>query len=548
MKRLNLIEMTREDTRLLNTLFEQNCDSYTEMIDSLSRKWTGNLYWWATCLASRNPWLSFAYKNICIVLLAIRRVEQDRDINEVTVPCEEIKCVLQRYFEEKNMDIIISADAGPASFDCVEFMAQFARNILIKKYVEKSWKEQEAAQSGDHIVLLDTEILASHIRKGIYRDRLFDNIEDLTDKKIVFMPQIVNDVMADQNGLIKKIGKYRGQNTVLKEHFLKRQDYLKLLLIPFWNKRFCKGKKIFNGIDVTPIVNRDLKVAMATAQTQECVLKHQLIARMWQKKIVIETLVGWYEGQPSSMGLFAAYNKMYKAGKSIGYIGYAVDANWLSLAPSKEQIKQKITPGQIGVIGEIFLKDPKRFCEKAETFLFPAFRIKAENNAYSESAENSVLVALSYEESASCRILKMIKESEAWFKDNRIKVYMKNHPQLSTRTLSDYGINELNCEYAFLDQIFQDAIKQADIVITAKSTTSYETALYGKKVIVLGMTGDITFTYMPEEWKGKRYGIAYNGQELVDLITSFTDKTIEKLDLSREYLVRPQREELKNIL
>lgn len=548
MKRLNLVEMTQEDTSLLNTLFEQNSDFYTEMIDSLSRKWKGNLYWWATCLASRNPWLSFAYKNICIVLLAIRRVEQDRDINEVTVPCEEVKCVLQHYFNEKNIDIIISADKGPAGFDHVEFRAQFARNILIKKYVEKSWKKQNAVQSGDHIVLLDSEILASHIRKGIYRDRLFDNIEDLTDKKIVFMPQIVNDVMADQNGLIKKIGKHRNRNTVVKEHFLKWQDYLKLLLIPFWNKRFCKGKKYFNGIDVTPIINRDLKVAMSTAQIQDCVLKHQLIVRMWQKKIDIETLVGWYEGQPSSMGMFAAYNKLYRRGKSIGYIGFAVDANWLSLMPSNEQVKQKIAPRQIGVIGGIFLNDPRRFCEKAEAVLFPAFRMKADNSACYEAAENSVLVALSYEEFVSCRILKVIKEIEDWLRDNHIKVYIKNHPQLSNRTLSDYGINALNCECAFLNQTFQEAIKQADIVITAKSTTSYETALYGKKVIVLGMTGDITFTYMPEEWKGKRYGIAYNGQELIDLITSFTDKAIEKLDLSREYLVRPQREELKNIL
>ena len=38
MKRFDLVEMTREDTRLLNTLFEQNSVFYTEMIDSLSRK------------------------------------------------------------------------------------------------------------------------------------------------------------------------------------------------------------------------------------------------------------------------------------------------------------------------------------------------------------------------------------------------------------------------------------------------------------------------------------------------------------------------------
>ena len=106
----------------------------------------------------------------------------------------------------------------------------------------------------------------------------------------------------------------------------------------------------------------------------------------------------------------------------------------------------------------------------------------------------------------------------------------------------------MNCDYAFLNQTFQEAIKQADIVITAKSTSSYETALHGKKMIVLGMAGDIIFTYMPEEWKGKRYVIAYSGQEMIDLITDFTGKTIEKPDLSRRYLVQPQREELKNIL
>lgn len=548
MKQLNLVQMTREDTRLLNTLFVQNSEAYTDMIDGLSRKWGRSLYWWATCLASRNPWLSFSYKNICIILLAIFRVEQDGDINEIIVSCEEIKCVLQRYFKDKNRDIIIFADKGPAGFDVGGFISMVIQNIFLKSKVDHSWQKPDLIQSGDHIILVDTEILASHIRKGIYTDRLFDNIEDLTDKKIVFMPQIVSDIASEQNGLIKKIRKYRSQNTVLKEQYLKWQDYLKLLFIPFWNRRFCKGKKYFNGIDVTPVINRDLKSSMATAQLQDCVLKHQLIRRMWQRKIEIETLVGWYEGQPSSLGMFAAYNKLYRKGKSIGYIGFAMDENWLSLAPSKEQIKQKVAPGQIGVIGEVFISAPKSFCKETKTVIFPAFRIKVDDTDYCKPEKGSLLVALSYTESASRRILKMIKDIDEWLKDNHFKVYIKNHPQLSNRTLKDYGINELNCNYVFLDQSFNEALKCADIVITAQSTTSYETVIHGKKVIVLGMAGDITFTYMPEEWKGNRYGVAYDGEELIHLIIAFNDKKTERLDLSREYLVRPQEEEIKNIL
>ena len=61
MKQLNLVEMTQEDTRLFNILFEENSSVYTEMIDHLSRKWKGNLYWWATSLASRNTRISAAF-------------------------------------------------------------------------------------------------------------------------------------------------------------------------------------------------------------------------------------------------------------------------------------------------------------------------------------------------------------------------------------------------------------------------------------------------------------------------------------------------------
>lgn len=548
MEQLDLVEMTPEDTKLFNTLFEQNSSVYTEMIDGLSRKWGGSIYWWATSLASRNPWLSTAYKDICLALLAIQKTEQDAEICKIIVPCEEIKCVLLRYFRDKGKEVKIAANKRMARFDNVAFMAQFAQNLLIKDNVQKIWSKPKAVRSGSHIVLADTEILASHVRKEIYKDRLFDSIEKLTDKKIVFMPLLVNDIVSDQKGLIRKIKKHRGQNTVLKEHFLKRQDYLRLLPILFWNRRFCRSKKYFNGLDVTPIIDGDLKRTMASAQTQECVLKYQLIKRMRQKKIDIETLVGWYEGQPGSMGIFAAYNKLYKKGKSIGYIGYAIDENWLSLEPSKEQIKQKITPKQIGVIGEIFLKTPKRFCEKTETILFPAFRIKADTDSYCTEKKDCVLVALSYEWSTSCKILKLIKEIDEWFKENHIEVYIKNHPQLSTRTLSDYGINELNCKYVFLDGSFQEAIKQADIVITAKSTTSYETVMYGKKVIILGMTGDITFTYLPKEWEGKRYGIAYSGIDIINLFINFRNKKTEKFVLSQKYLVQPQKEKLKNIL
>lgn len=547
MKRLNLVAMTKEDTKLLNILFEQNRVAYTEMIDDLSRKWKKNPYWWATCLASRDPLLSDAYKNICTVLLAIQRIEQDGDIREVTLPCEECKSVLLKYLEDKNSDIKVTASRRTKKFDDIEFIAQFSQNIRLKNCVNKLWKTPIAVKPGEDIVLADTEILASHLRKGIYQDRLFDNIEDLTDKKIVFLPQLINDIAADWNGLIKRIKKNRSHNTVLKEHFLQWRDYLKLLRIPFWNRIFCKGVKVFDGMDVTAIINGDLKTGMASAQTQESLLKYQLMKRM-HKKIKIETLLGWYEGQPSSLGLFAAYNKTYRKGNSMGCIGVATDENLLSLMPSKEQIKQRTAPGQIGVIGEIFLNVPKLFCGTTKTLVFPAFRIKSEHVDCAKPMEDSVLIALSYAEFASRRILQMIKEIDGWLKANHIRVYIKNHPQLSKKTLRDYGIEELNCDYVFLDNSFSEAITYADIIITAQSTTSYETVMHGKRVILLGMTGDITYTFMPAEWKGKWYEVVYNTEELTGRILHFMETEAEHLNLSRAYLVRPSREELNKIL
>ena len=60
-KVLDLCNMTIEDTKRINELFDEYSDKYTEFVDDLSEKHNRCEFWWVTVFASRNIYLSNAY-------------------------------------------------------------------------------------------------------------------------------------------------------------------------------------------------------------------------------------------------------------------------------------------------------------------------------------------------------------------------------------------------------------------------------------------------------------------------------------------------------
>ena len=315
--------------------------------------------------------------------------------------------------------------------------------------------------------------------------------------------------------------------------FLEKSDYYKLFLYPLFCVIFCLRKKYIRGIDVTAIINKDLVRGITSGNSMEGMLKYFSIKGMKRQGINIDRLIGWYEGQASSNGLFLAYRRMYLKGKSIGYIGGAIDSNNINLAPSREQIRHKAIPQEITVIAECFKHIPKQFVSDVKVTVVPAFRLQKEYQYADDKKINKkrILVALSYDKRTSTEMLKWVKNLEDFCREEDITIHIKNHPCNIGLTLKQYGIQHLKCNYKFVDGEFSKAVREVNVVVTTQSNAGYETALYGIPIIFLNLPSELNINYMPKEWDLKRYKVVYSIEELRLAISKYIDIKLKEINL-----------------
>ena len=85
MEILDMCNMSVEDTKMLNQIYEENCEEYTCFIDKISSLQKRKLCWWATHLSSRNVFLSDSLRKICVVLMCINKVNSNGSIKKILV-------------------------------------------------------------------------------------------------------------------------------------------------------------------------------------------------------------------------------------------------------------------------------------------------------------------------------------------------------------------------------------------------------------------------------------------------------------------------------
>lgn len=551
---LDLCSMSEKDTKLLNDIYTKYKRSYMEMLDKIGKE-VNTIYWWATPLSSKYWYLSESLKNISIAILGIKEIQRNQYLKEIYCPSEEIARTIKRYCRNVRREIHIKIKKGTTNVSFRRQLLVFEQSIREKcnrhRKIAESLKREKiiSPEKEKSIVLIDTYIKSSETSEAGYEEQYFRNLLDYTEENIYFFPQIILNTEIPVNVLVKRIlngGKYK---YIFREQFLRIPDYYKMFFYPFFCIILCLKKKYINGIDVTAIINRDLLTGITSDNSMEGMIKFFAIKRMRKQGIKIDRLIGWYEGQPSSNMLFLGYRKAYHYGKSVGYIGYAIDKNNINVAPGREQIRHKAGPQKIAVMAECFRQIPQQF-NKIKVIIVPALRLQKsyQYTEYKEKDEKRILVALSYERKTSREILIWIKRMESYYKENDIVVYIKNHPCNAEMTLKRYGIQKLNCTYKYVEEEFHKVVRSVDIVITVQSTSGYEAALHGKPVIFINFSSQLNINYMPKEWEGSRYDTVYNTDELEIAIEKYFNRDLERVNLDNEkYHVRVSRDTIERL-
>ncbi|MCM1038212.1 MAG: hypothetical protein NC434_02735 [Ruminococcus sp.] len=554
---LDLCNMSLNSTKRMNEIFDIYSKAYTQFVDELSDVWGKEVFWWVNQFSSRNIFLSAAYKQICITILAIEMIEKGQEIKKIKVPAKEIEITLKRYIKRKNYKIKIEVEHSH-NIDKYIFINGIIRNFIniteqvrLRNIVRKQTKRESPLLSGESI-LIETDVFSTCFSTGEYKARDFADILNFTEEKIFFLPYLFLNSDMTIKELIRCMVESKQYKFIYRENYLKLFDYIKATVFPFYCRKYCKSAKVFQGIDVTEIVNADIMQSLHSKNSLYGILNYYFIQRIKNKNIDIKSLIGWYEGQPSSLGLFMSFRQNYIDKNSVGYAAYPLDARWLQIAPSYMQQKYKVVPQKIGVAAQIFEKVVKQFSDTVKTIIVPSFRMQ---RIYEQKVNNGtrkqkrILVALPYFPETAYRILKVLSELKDFLEKRQLKILLKNHPTKATYTLNDYGYNELEIEYEFINGDFDSIVQMVDVVLTCASTTTYETVLSGKNVIIISLSSEIVLTYLPSEWEGKRYIVAHDTEDIMRAIEIFVEKSCEALDLSdHRYLTKADKETVRVLL
>lgn len=548
-KTLDLCNMSPDDTKLFNLYFEYNRKKYTEWIDAISCKWGEDIYWWATYFASRDILGSNTLQNICKVLLCINYIEKDDSIDCVKVDSHSVAKTLKLYYRSSKRKIIfIEENSNRMAFErerrIVSFFIYLFKEIRKFLVVRKTCLS-ERKSIAEEIVLIETDVFSSCFKTGEYCARDFANIMDFTKENVRFLPYMFINSKMSLEELIRYMRESKKYKFLFREDYLRFIDYLRTIRYPFECIRFENKKYFWDDIDVSSIVREDITKGINSLNSLYAMLNYSLMKRLHIKKMNVKKLIGWYEGQPSSLGIFKGFREFYEQEECVGYIGIPIDDNYLSISPSKGQVQYQAVPQYMSVIGESFINVPKQFNEKTDVFLAPTFRLKKVNCAVPENKKFSILVALPYAEEDAQYVLNLLYNTKNLLHNENVNIYIKNHPTKAEWKLENYGLDAGGVGCEFLTGDFASALEKVHLVITCTSSTTYETVIAGRQLIIIALPSRILLTYLPKDQAG--YDVVYSSNELEASITNCMH-TKEGFRHGKANMIMPTAETVRRLL
>lgn len=561
--KIDLDDFTPPMTRRLNEIYKGLLQDYTELVDSITERFRSDFYWPFTSFVSRNPWLSSSLREIAQVLLCLEMASENGGVTEIRTSSRSIYDTLRIRFRnntesDKTSVILVKKKGSPLKgslrekiVQCLSLLLFIKTQLRFRKYIRRytSKGNDGGNLNGKTVRLVQTDIFSKNLESDSFELRDFKGLSELSDVDFYIFPYLYINTKTKISDFINGLANIKNYKLIFRESYLHLVDYLKLFSFRSWHRRFHVKNILFHGIDVSPIVQADIRSPMDSSNSFYGVLDYLCMKRMSDAGLRIEKVVGWYEGQPSSLGLFYGYRKFFPKGKSLGYVGYPMDETHFHLAPSQLESKLGYVPENIGVISQLSKEFLGQFGPVADIQESPCFRMRNPQGTTSEISPGRkvLLVTLPYLIEECTFILNLLKQCEDAITSEHIKVMFKNHPVHTSFSLTDYAQDSYSFDFSFIEGSFYDFINDFTILLSATSGTVYEAAMYGKRVLIAVFPNNIYQTYLPHSWEGSGYSLIFDVKSLKEALTdSFI--THADLDCHSLRLYQPDVDNVHNLL
>jgi len=456
---------------------------------------------------SRNTHTSELYSKFCLINCLIEFSKENNNINKIIVNSWAEKAILRQYPRFKKINISVSRNTF------ILFINNFFMTVLVmlKKLLSKSVQllivklffKVKIKEINNSINLIDTYIFPGAELKDYYYNGLEDHLKENEKDNLYFVPTIVMTKVKDIYSICKYL--YNSKRKILfKEQYLNFFDILYSVSYPL-RVQFVKINNIISNnqkIDYSPIFNYELRNWKGFSLSIEGYMNYKFFEKLFHCGIKIGRVIDWWENQTIDKGLHLGLNKYFPEASVVGYLGYVPRNLEFHLIPSKLEIKNKVVPKEIAVIGKSFIKKLAVLKDQQNVSVAPAFRYQHlwdDNQGSFRSNPYTVLIALSSRLSESKNIIRMVHDSLNDFQLNGIKIYIKNHPIINYKKIISNLKISLPNNFIISESDTISLLKKSNLLITGMSSIGLQALALGVPVLIINYSYGLNYNAIPNE-------------------------------------------------
>lgn len=517
-----------------NRIAENICDSFTELVESLSKRNVNNFDWWVTGLASRNTISNPLFFYCCCLAFLKELIRTNVKISELEVDSRALQKIIQKLLGERGIKAKVKVARRsikqfllPAYAICYVPLKYLFLYLITK--VENTNKKPSIP-----IILIDTFIVPGYINK----DRYYTGIHEVLDEKeldqIYFTPSPVGFPIWRYKEKIEKFCKSH-KNFILKEEYLKIWDYMFAFAHIFRIHKLKIDACEFLDMDISGLIKEEVRGFREFESSFVALLNYCFAKRLKNVGVELKLVIDWFENQIVDRGWNAGFQKFYSETTIKGYQGFAAFPNYLCMYPTETERQGKVIPNQISVIGQGLVNSLKRYCPDLNVSIAPAFRFNKvwdKRTCYPDKKYFTLLAALPIMQRDGAHILDLLYSAD--IQDERIRVWIKPHPAISSKYVEQFIKNKSAGKFEIINGDFNDLVEKADLLISTTSNTCLETLARGIPVVVVGNRKGLLQNPIPKNIDASIYRICLNSIEIKDAVKYFIKNRFKNYDSIRE--------------
>jgi len=467
-----------------------------------------SILWWVGSLSEKNPFASKTFLYACYTRLFQTLLNSSTQETLVFL-CENKalrKCLIKNVSDSRKWEINRVESLGHAIPEVLRnileiivyrgyFLLSRIYRLLLARYYRLNQIPGEKLREREGLVLLHNWVdPRSFDANSEYHDNYFGGLAPHLRNKgesVVIIPHILFTVPYRQT--LKKLAQST-EHFLVAESFLTIADVFRVFMKTVLNIPTRKVYPAFEGIEVSEIINDDLRRDWLVTRAASSLLLYKAVKRWKSAGIPIDTFIYAYENQVWEKAYCLALRKFYPSTKIIGYQHSSVPKMLLNHFFSKDELPILPFPDKVitnGRYTERLFKesgyDPaKVVCGGAIRYASLVNKEK-HTTLRKETSSPVILVTPSTDRNEAIELVRKVIES--FGEMPRYKIVFKFHPDCPYRSCAR-EIGALPRHFVISDKPTSELLQESNVLLYTTTTTSIEALALG--VPILHIKSDFT--------------------------------------------------------